>query len=362
MRTESPPKIRKLAHEILGYLAVAIAITLFLFSFLVLTTNSIIEIYFADNRILMSEAEQGNLYAWIRYICFAASVLFFVFFFLLLLGQKFSYLRAIIRGIEALRIHQMDYLVHVEGNDELTQLAERINYLSRAQRSLLEQEKQLLEDKKQLMRVLSHDIRTPLTSILSYTEYMQKKQQPTEEELQSYFALMLKKEQQMKELTDRLLDNRERKLEYIEDGRMLMLQLTEEWEEALEEDFECAVDIDCPAFQGEFDVQELRRIFDNLASNVAKYADPSQAVALRILQQESALHIVQQNAKRADHKKDVESHGIGLHSIGRIAAGYQGSCHVQDSAEHFSIHITLPHVQFVQTDTDCGASHPAPRK
>ncbi len=79
------------------------------------------------------------------------------------------------------------------------------------------------------------------------------------------------KGQQIKALTDRLLDSGSRDLETIEDGKLLMEQLAGEWEEILENTFPCIVDTkNCPAFYGSFDIQELRRIFDNLASNVEK--------------------------------------------------------------------------------------------
>ena len=94
---------------------------------------------------------------------------------------------------------------------------------------------------------------------------------------------MQRKGQQIKALTDRLLDSGSRDLETIEDGKLLMEQLAGEWEEILENTFPCIVDTkNCPAFYGSFDIQELRRIFDNLASNVEKYADREQPVELRI--------------------------------------------------------------------------------
>jgi signal transduction histidine kinase len=45
-----------------------------------------------------------------------------------------------------------------------------------------------------------------------------------------------------------------------------------------------------------FDVQELRRVFDNLASNVKKYADPKRSVELVIEKNEQDIQIKQKNA------------------------------------------------------------------
>ena len=53
---------------------------------------------------------------------------------------------------------------------------------------------------------------------------------------------MQRKGQQIKALTDRLLDSGSRDLETIEDGKLLMEQLAGEWEEILENTFPCIVD------------------------------------------------------------------------------------------------------------------------
>ena len=180
--------------------------------------------------------------------------------------------------------------------------------------------------------------------MLSYSDYLGRKETLEQEEVQEYIALVQRKGQQIKALTDRLLDSGSRDLETIEDGKLLMEQLAGEWEEILENTFPCIVDTkNCPAFYGSFDIQELRRIFDNLASNVEKYADREQPVELRIDAVDKRLRVCQRNGIKTG-TVPVESNQIGLESIRRIAALYGGMVKVSIEQGIFSIQITLSEV------------------
>ncbi|MEE1038903.1 MAG: histidine kinase dimerization/phospho-acceptor domain-containing protein, partial [Eubacterium sp.] len=142
---------------------------------------------------------------WIQNVSLGASVLIAVVLLLFLVGKKIAYLKKIILGVKALRTHRMDYKIPLEGNNEFTELAETINYLSKTELELKEKEEQLQNEKENFIRSLSHDIRTPLTSILSYSEYMNSKDTVTSDEVKEYVSLMQKKAQQIKTLTDQLL-------------------------------------------------------------------------------------------------------------------------------------------------------------
>ena len=108
----------------------------------------------------------------------------------------------------------------------------------------------------------------------------------------------------------------------------------------LEDDFSVKTALTCPAFSATFDVQELQRIFDNLISNVQKYAAPDKPILLTISAENEQLIIRQENAVR---KLDapVEGYQIGLRSIQRIAQNYGGRVEVQQDDAMFVIRILL---------------------
>jgi signal transduction histidine kinase len=252
-----------------------------------------------------------------------------------------AYLKDIIQGIEALRMHRMNYEISLEGNNELTQLAASINYLSKTERELREKEMKMQEDKEQLVRALSHDIRTPLTSILSYSEYLKDQEELGKKEIEDYILLVQQKAEQIKILTNQLLDEGRRQLEEVENGKFLMQQLVDEWEASMEGVCECNTYLEkCPEFSCAVDIQELRRIFDNLASNIVKYADTEKEVLLSVLQKENRLVIEQSNICR-QNTAQTESHKIGIKSIQRIAASYGGYVDVMQGENMFKIEIGL---------------------
>ena len=316
-------------------------ISVFGYGFLSKTAASLVLRYCERNEITLSEALDFTIETWIQSISFAAAVLLFVVLFLVLVGQRLAYLKAIIQGIESLRMHRMDYEIPLEGNNELTELAESINYLSQTERELREKEAQMQEDREKLIRALSHDIRTPLTAILSYSEYLSEKEELSKQEMTEYIALMQQKAEQIKKLTNRLLDAKNRQPETIEHGKLLIEQLVDEWEASLEDTFQCEVNLEeCPEFSGEFDIQELQRIFDNLASNIQKYADAGQRIYLNISEEDGRLLIEQGNMCR-QNVESVESYKIGIESIRKIAEDYGGNVEITHTETTFVITILL---------------------
>lgn len=334
-------KNKRLSREILGLSAVTFVITVVLFVLLRMCSSVIAESVLAARGILLTEEQYFVLDGWVLNLSLLVSIVFFLLLFLFLLSERLSYIRDIITGIDALQSGRMDHQVPVEGNNELTRLAEAVNYLSATQRQVKQNERALAEEKERLIRTLSHDIRTPLTSIMSYSEFLSDHDDCTKEERQEYIALIQKKGQQIKELMDILLDGGKRNLEWFEDGRLLLQQLIAEFEESLEDTFQVSAEIVSPAaFSGSFDVQELRRVFDNLASNIQKYADRAHPIVLSVHAEQAQLAICQKNKKRISDEP-TESYQMGLNSIRRIAHNYEGRVEIRQDESEYEIMITL---------------------
>lgn len=330
MLTKLPKtKRRKLSRELLRLIVFDFIFSVAIYFFLRSIAGSLAYEYCEKHQIAMDSLQSITLDYFIFHASIIAAVVVFVALFLLFVGKKLAYIRQLTEGIESLRTHSMNHEIPLEGNNELTELAESINYLAETERHL-----------KQIQRNLSHDVRTPLTAILSYTEYMQSREDLSAEELSEFLEMTHRKAQQMKQLTERMMDGGVQLTE-IEDGRLLMAQLAEEWEEILETDFDCHIDIDrCPQFSGQYDLEELRRVFDNLASNVAKYADERMPVSLTIMEENGRIVIGQSNGK-PEQAREVESRKIGLTSIETIAKHYGGNVIVEDTATTFAINIIL---------------------
>lgn len=337
--TESSAKSR-LSREILGLLVLSAGVSLAVFLLLATLALYLVDDFFAESLTAYTENQIITAQMWTLNACVGAALVFFVCLFLLLLNRKMSYIGSITRGVLALQEHRLDSAVPEEGRNELTELARAINYLSARELELRKKEQALQQEREQLIRALSHDIRTPLTSILSYTEYLTAHPDCTPQQRQEYLTLMDRKAHQIRQLTDILLQGGSRSPEHFEDARFLLQQLAARMEAELEEDFSFTADFSaCPVFSGTFDVAELQRIFDNLTSNIIKYADPAYPVELTVSLRECTLTLHQTNAVRADAAG--EGHRIGLLSIRRIAQHYGGTAEAAAEDGQFTVTVTL---------------------
>lgn len=292
---------RKLSRQILGLLAITLVIAVVMYWTMSICGSAIIEHICYSRDVVVTDALLYEIDIWVSNVSLLISVGFFVVLLMFLMGERIA---------EALK-------------------------------NIEDKERALSREREQLIRSLSHDIRTPLTSIMSYSEFLLLKEDCTLEEYRQYLGLIRKKGAQIKELTDVLLDGGKRNLQFFEDGRLLMEQLAAEFEEMLEDEYAVAIDMSgCRSFKGIFDINELQRIIDNLVSNVQKYADPAERVQLRIEKDKTGLIITQSN-KKLRAPKEVESNKIGIASIRRIAQNYSGDAEVKTDDENFTINITF---------------------
>ena len=334
-------KRRKFAHEILGLIGISALVAMGVFLLLSHVTAGAVEEYCFQKDVAMTEFDWIAVDRWIFGGSAAVALLGFSLLFLGLLGKRLAYVRRLTRGMDDLARGQEERPVPLEGNNELTELAHAINHMAHTRRQIRQREQTLAREKEQFIRTLSHDIRTPLTSLLAYSEYLVTEEELSPEQRRAHLGMLRRKAEQIRDLTDLLLEGGRRNPEEFADARLLMEQLAEEFQEELEEGFSPEVDLSrCGACAGTFDVQELRRIFDNLSSNVGKYADPAVPVCLTISMEPGELVIRQSNGVLSA-ATPAEGYQIGIASIRRIAQSYGGRVEVEQSRERFSIVITL---------------------
>ena len=184
--------------EILITYAVCFVLSALLFVFITFFGIGIVEEYCIVKGIELDTEQYYHLDNIILGSGIVISLAFFIILFLAMFGEKLAYIRTLIKGVDTLRRGKLGHTLPIEGNNELTTLAEEINYLSLAELEIKEKEKRLNEDKEELVRALSHDIRTPLTSIMSYTELLSGGGEIAPEQQKEYLALVAKKSLQIK--------------------------------------------------------------------------------------------------------------------------------------------------------------------
>lgn len=136
----------------------------------------------------------------------AVGIASFLLFFFLYTRKIVSYLEEITRGIQQITKLGEFQPIAVRTGDELGVLAENINIMSeRLKQSLLE-ERKAVQAKNDLITGVSHDLRTPLTSMLGYLEYIEQDRCREETELRYYVAIAYQKTLVLRKLIDDLFE------------------------------------------------------------------------------------------------------------------------------------------------------------
>ena len=106
--------------------------------------------------------------------------------FLLLIWGRISYISRIRRAVTEIACGDLSCRVPKQYQNELCSLAEDINYMADA----LENEEQ---KKNEFLTNISHDVRTPLTTILGYLDILREEKYDSKEELNEYLEIMERK-------------------------------------------------------------------------------------------------------------------------------------------------------------------------
>lgn len=221
--------------------------------------------------------------------------LFFVIFFLsffLLTRRTVNYLLKLSDGLDVIAGGNLRYRIPIAREDELGRVAENINRMAAELEQRIEKERRTEQSKMELITGISHDLRTPLTSIIGYMELLRNRAYRDEAEHERFIVNSHHKALQLKTLIDDLfeytrLTNHDVKLlkERI-DLKELALQIVAEFQPFAEEHglrIESAVPPQ-PLVM-ELDPGKMRRLIDNLFTNTLKFAAKPGIVRLTLAEE-----------------------------------------------------------------------------
>ncbi|MDZ4417403.1 HAMP domain-containing sensor histidine kinase, partial [Bacillus cereus] len=189
-------------NKIIIKLLVAVAVSFFAsFSLTILTFLYIIVPLFI-------KYERLGMFAFYFAIFFliAFAIFTFIIIFLILVRKKIVYLKLISDNVNDIANGKLGLTIGIKGKDELTQLAQNINYMSKELEHTFEQERRLERTKNELITNVSHDLRTPLTSVIGYIDLLKRGQYNSKTQLQEYLETTYSKSQRLKYLIDELFE------------------------------------------------------------------------------------------------------------------------------------------------------------
>ncbi len=292
-------------------------------------------------------------YQFYNYVLIAELIVSFVLFLLLvLLGihRKMDYIRTLSSEIEILEGGSLDYPITVKGKDELAALAEGLDSMRISFQNLILQEAEIVRENQRNVTEMSHDLRTPVTSIMLYTELLKKGKYKNEEQFKEYLEKIDQKAHRMKHLTDHLFEysliagEEEVELEEPEQYEVLFYDLLSETCSYLEQKgFSVVFHVAWTDCLLRISMDYVMRILDNVTSNIVKYAAISEPVEISSVKESGKVGFIFENKIRY-LKEKVESTGIGIQNTKNMMKQMGGNCIVEKDKDSFRIIFLFPKV------------------
>lgn len=280
-------------------------------------------------------------------------------------------LRHVIAELHYIASGHFDHRIPFKLSGQMQRVVESVNSLVDSTINAMEEERLIERSKAELVTNVSHDIRTPLTSIIGYLGLIENKQYNNGEELLQYTHTAFLKANQMKSLVDDLFEYIKVRQEgvtlnivQLDIGAMLE-QVAASYElEANKKGMAIHVDVPAEPLVIEADGEKLARVFNNLVSNALKYGAGGKNIYLKAMPvsekelkvtiandgepiPQKSLEQVFDRFYRAESSRSRETggSGLGLAIAQGIVERHHGYIYVTSDAEltEFIMHFPIKH-------------------
>lgn len=265
-------------------------------------------------------------------------------------------------GVDRVKDGELDYKIEIEREGEFKDLAENINRISDGLKNAVDNELKSERLKAELITNVSHDIRTPLTSIISYVDLL--KDEDDEEKRKEYIEILENKSHRLKTLTEDLFEaskassgNIPVNLEEVDIVALVNQGIGEIDDSIRENNLEFILNSKDQLVL-KADGELLWRSLDNIFANIFKYAMKGSRVYIDILELENTGKIIIKNIsayelnisedelmerfKRGDESRTSEGSGLGLSIVKSLVELQRGSFYIEIDGDLFKAIIELP--------------------
>lgn len=292
-----------------------------------------------------------HLLKYVKYYFYVALFVSLLIFFLptfIFIRRKVKYINILKQEVLNMSQGDLNHEMTIRSNDELAILASEMDRLRIELNQNIENEAKIKEAHHELITSLSHDLRTPLTTLRGYLDILSLHCYKDEQQMDHYLKGCIEKTEQIKDLSNKTF---EYSLVYEQDfsiqlERISSQELLDYFQDNLEylelEGFHLQKEINFHEKELLLDFSMMKRLINNLCSNIMKYAKKEKDVLVEFSLKQDQLKMVFQNEKKQDFQH-VESNKIGLKSVQKIVETHHGQLFIQDLPETFVLIITLPY-------------------
>ena len=216
------------------------------------------------------------------------------------------------KGIEEIALGNMEYQIPLQGlRGENLKLAEMINGIANGFHMAVEEAMKNERLKTDLITNVSHDIKTPLTSIINYVAIL-KQSDIADPKIQGYLDILEAKAQRLKTLTEDVVEaskvsSGNISLEYMDVDLVEMIQQTEgEMAEKFEaRNLKMIVNLPAEPAVVHVDGRRMWRVLENIFGNAAKYAMPGTRVYADLKLEEDTVDLSLKNV--SEHQLNISA-------------------------------------------------------
>lgn len=270
----------------------------------------------------------------------------------------------ILQSIRKICDGKLNAKVEVESiHGDNRELAEAVNNIGDGIRLAVEKSMKDEKMKADLITNVSHDIKTPLTSIISYVDLL-KRENIEDEKIRGYIEILEQKSQRLKQLTDDLVEAskissgnislKQEKINLIE----FMNQTLGEFDDKFNEhNLKVVLSVTEDSVFINADAKSLFRIIENLYNNIYKYALPGTRVYIDIssLENRAVLSIrnvsqaeltmsseeLLERFKQGDESRKTEGSGLGLSIAKNLTEAMEGSFELVLDGDLFKVVLSF---------------------
>lgn len=282
------------------------------------------------------------------YIVVLLGIAVFLLVFTLFVNKKVKYIKFLSSEVKVIKDEDFGKTIEVRGQDELAELCSSINNMSLELREKIDNEKKIEQNKNELITNVSHDLRTPLTSILGYVDLLKQNGFEDKEKFVEYISIIDERSKSLNTLINELfeytkLNSHDIKLNYstVEIGS-LVEQLSGEYSLIFKkEGLELISEIPEEDIFVDIDIQMIVRALENLLINAKKYSVRNSQVLVKLLQESNDIVISVENKvenisqddldnlferfyKVDKARKTGDSTGLGLSIVKRVVELHKG--------------------------------------
>ena len=241
--------------------------------------------------------------------------------------------------------------------------AEDINSLHDGIKLAVDREMKSEHLKTELITNVSHDIKTPLTSIINYIDLLQKEH--TDEEEEKYLEVLARQSDRLKKLIEDLIEaskastgNVNVELTRVNVNEIISQSLSEYTEKMESARLDVIVNPSEKPLYVMADGNLLWRILNNLYNNIFKYAMPDTRVYIDIIEEPENVSIQIKNVSkemlnidadelmerfvRGDSSRHTEGSGLGLNIAGSLAEIMNGKLTLTIDGDLFKTNLVMP--------------------